>query len=280
MCQHDFDGRRIFQHRNSDKWDLFLRNRYIKDFWLDRECREFVRRLQRLWDGRMGSLGLDWKIPAGRLPRNKTPKLQAVMISSGHRHDLRRQTLENLTRTDWGEVPVHVQIANPANGVDDPQWQMESALLVLKACLDREADYILFLEDDLDFNRHLRHNLINWLPFKTATLAAASLYNPSVRELACDLKGNTRVMDPNSVFASQALLLSKPAVKHIVRHWDKVEGRHDFKMSRLAGELAKRFFYHAPSLVQHLDPVKELGGIYDRAMDFDPVWRAKPAPTE
>ena len=23
MCQHDFQGRRIFQHRNMDKWDLF-----------------------------------------------------------------------------------------------------------------------------------------------------------------------------------------------------------------------------------------------------------------
>jgi len=26
MCQHDFQGRRVFQHRNTDKWDLFLPN--------------------------------------------------------------------------------------------------------------------------------------------------------------------------------------------------------------------------------------------------------------
>src|SRR5207248_1094533 len=39
MCQHDFNGQRIFQHRNSDKWDLFLRNRRIPGFLLDEQCR-------------------------------------------------------------------------------------------------------------------------------------------------------------------------------------------------------------------------------------------------
>jgi hypothetical protein len=54
MCQHDFRGRRIFQHRNLDKWDLFLRNRHIRDFRFERECREDVARLQRIWTGGPG----------------------------------------------------------------------------------------------------------------------------------------------------------------------------------------------------------------------------------
>jgi len=49
MCQHDFNGRRIFQHRNTDKWDLRLPNKKIKDFWFEKECREFVVQLRRLW---------------------------------------------------------------------------------------------------------------------------------------------------------------------------------------------------------------------------------------
>ena len=44
MCQYDFQGRRIFQHRNQDKWNLFLTNRRIKGFRREAECRSFLRR--------------------------------------------------------------------------------------------------------------------------------------------------------------------------------------------------------------------------------------------
>jgi ADP-heptose:LPS heptosyltransferase len=47
MCQHDFEGRRLFQHRNLDKWNLELRNRRVPDFWYENECRRFVRELRR-----------------------------------------------------------------------------------------------------------------------------------------------------------------------------------------------------------------------------------------
>jgi len=53
MCQHDFQGRRIFQHRNRDKWRLSLRNRVIAGFRFETECREYLRALRRLWDGRI-----------------------------------------------------------------------------------------------------------------------------------------------------------------------------------------------------------------------------------
>jgi hypothetical protein len=48
MCQHDFDGRRIFQHRSTAKWSL-LRNSRIDGFWHEKECRQFVSQLRRLW---------------------------------------------------------------------------------------------------------------------------------------------------------------------------------------------------------------------------------------
>src|SRR5262249_35925549 len=51
MCQHDFQGRRIFQHRNMDKWDLLLHNRRVEDFWFEKECRNYVAHLRKLWDG-------------------------------------------------------------------------------------------------------------------------------------------------------------------------------------------------------------------------------------
>lgn len=54
MCQHDFEGRRVFQHRNLDKWNLFLPNKPLWDFWHENECRKHIQELRRAWDGRIG----------------------------------------------------------------------------------------------------------------------------------------------------------------------------------------------------------------------------------
>ncbi len=49
MCQHDFQGRRIFQHRNGAKWELVGENKRVKDFWYEDECLGHLRRLSRDW---------------------------------------------------------------------------------------------------------------------------------------------------------------------------------------------------------------------------------------
>jgi hypothetical protein len=54
MCQHDFEGRRIFQHRNLDKWQFLGENKCIADFWYEAECRDYLRQLRETWDGRVG----------------------------------------------------------------------------------------------------------------------------------------------------------------------------------------------------------------------------------
>ena len=68
MCQHDFNGRRIFQHRNTAKWSL-LRNTRIEGFRHERECRQFVSQLRHLWPAgvreyrtlkKSSSTGWDW----------------------------------------------------------------------------------------------------------------------------------------------------------------------------------------------------------------------------
>lgn len=53
MCQHDFDGRRLFQHRNTAKWNLSGRNRRVPDFRFEEECRQFLGQLRAVWDGRV-----------------------------------------------------------------------------------------------------------------------------------------------------------------------------------------------------------------------------------
>ena len=50
MRQHDFEGRLLFLHRNTDKWSPHLDNRSIPGFRFEKECRKFLRQLRRNWD--------------------------------------------------------------------------------------------------------------------------------------------------------------------------------------------------------------------------------------
>jgi hypothetical protein len=51
MCQHDFEGRRLFQHRNFYKWVLHGQNPRVPGFEMEDTCREFVRELARELNG-------------------------------------------------------------------------------------------------------------------------------------------------------------------------------------------------------------------------------------
>jgi hypothetical protein len=49
MCQHDFDGHRIFQHRNSHKWTLSGKNHKVPGFLFETECLAYLRALKAIW---------------------------------------------------------------------------------------------------------------------------------------------------------------------------------------------------------------------------------------
>jgi ADP-heptose:LPS heptosyltransferase len=270
MCQHDFEGRRLFQHRNRDKWDYLLCNQRIKAFLHEEQCRKYLLELQHAWDG-----GL-WRIQNGSKPARrsavKAPSVKAVMISCRERDALRRQTLLNLAKTDWPDLPLDVQMDHGEG--DDPQERQTVCAFHALLSASGKADYVLFLEDDLEFNRHLRHNLHRWRPFRERAVTLASLYNPGLREIACDKKRRARIVAPDSVFGSQAFLISNKALKHILAHWRRVSGMQDIKISRLAGRLGAPILYHAPSLVQHVGKVSTSAGPFHEARDFALAWRA------
>ena len=56
MCQHDFQGGRIFQHRNFGKWTLEGHNCRIPDFHFEKECLHFLDELRHRWAARPGRL--------------------------------------------------------------------------------------------------------------------------------------------------------------------------------------------------------------------------------
>lgn len=47
MCQHDFEGNIIFQHRNMDKWNMFGQNKRIEGFVHEATCFGFLETLRR-----------------------------------------------------------------------------------------------------------------------------------------------------------------------------------------------------------------------------------------
>ena len=94
MCQHDFDGNRVFQHRNGRKWSMY-ENPQVPGFDFEAECVRFIDELKvRLVargpdaaDGRgpCGDRGDGWsavRVP----PRGLRPQADGV---SGRR-DVRR----------------------------------------------------------------------------------------------------------------------------------------------------------------------------------------------
>ena len=52
LCQHDFLGERLFQHRMFCKWDLFEDNPWVSGFFFECQCHEFLDELKRRWNGR------------------------------------------------------------------------------------------------------------------------------------------------------------------------------------------------------------------------------------
>ena len=276
MCQHDFEGRRIFQHRNMDKWDFFARNKRVKDFWFEQECRGYLTELQRVWDGGMGLARKNsWIRPLGSKGADKSIKIEAIVVSSAERGEWRRKTLDNLADTDWNDAPIHISLVAAGEENKHVQRQTEGVFAALKESLKRDADYILLLEDDLVFNRHLRHNVQNWPPVRTRAATLAGLYNSKVCELAYDLKNNLRIVDANSIFRSQAFLIARTTIAHLLRHWNNLGGTQAIKISRLAARLRNPIVYHAPSLVNRIGiPSEVWDENFHFARDFDPDWKA------
>ncbi|HSH14743.1 MAG TPA: hypothetical protein VLD18_01835, partial [Verrucomicrobiae bacterium] len=249
---------------------LRLHNRRVPGFQFEDRCRSFVRQLQQSWDGRTGLFDHG---PHVKTVSKGEHTIFTVMISCTARRQVREATLNRLRRTDWKRAP-DVTVLDESTDEDPRVRQTETALIALTRGLESGADYVLFLEDDLRFNRHLAHNLRRWPPLRAGRVTLASLYNPGVKELACDVAGNALLVEPSAVFGSQALLISRATLAVITSHWRKVPGMQDIRIARLAGRLKRPVLYHAPSLVQHAGEVSTWGGGHHRAPDFDVRWRA------
>ena len=206
----------------------------------------------------------------------RTMKIAAYMLSCPDRDEMRKRTLANLARTDWNE-PAIVEI-DRTNHERRQDRQSETALRLLEHAIANGPEVFLFLEDDLDFNLHLRHNLESWYPLRHLAPGGhffGALYNPKIRHVDRDDALNFFVADPIAVYGSQAFVVSAATARHIVSNWNTQIGMQDIKMSRLASKRTS-IYYHQPSLVQHIGVQSAWGGPYHQAIDFQQDWKAGP----
>jgi len=274
MCQHDGRGRRLFQHRGGDKWTYFGVQLPVPGFLHEAACREALRELRSLWPGRIEALerhrGLqDLAFPP---PEPVLPTIRVGMISCPQRTTSRNKTLDRLHATD---LAVRELLLEAQGGAGDTlEGRDRNALRLLQRFLTGDEMYLLFLEDDLGFNRWLGSNLARWPALRRRAFMLASLYNPGFREEACYPEYRAYRMQPEAMQGSQALLLARAAVEHLVAHWHDHNLPLDRKLLQLAGALPYPVLCHPPSLVQHLGRIRTRAAGMHEAADFDPNWRA------
>lgn len=194
---------------------------------------------------------------------------QTVIVTCRERAEILRQTLSHLAASDWPGQP-RIQM-DPLESGDPRLRQTENVRRALEwFSTDNDADFLLLLEDDLDFNAHLSWNLERWSPVVEGRLGFGSLYNPNVRSNPYD---DCYVADAGTCYGSQAYVLSRAAVGILLRDWLKVIGMQDIKITRILGAAGYPLFYHRPSLVQHVGIRSVWGGGYHSAPDFDREWK-------
>lgn len=208
-----------------------------------------------------------------------TSEIVAYMLSCRARDAVREETVRRLTATDWVHKPV---VMLDESTFERPQDRQEhTARRLLEQAAADGAPFVLFLEDDLEFNVALRHNLTHWRPRLEAAASAtghlmASLYDPGVAAVEWHLEHAFSIAHPNLVYGSQAFLLSQPTLRQVLARWGEVPGMQDIKISRIAATIGP-IHYHRPSLVQHVAAESTWGGPTHWANDYDATWRA-PAP--
>jgi len=113
LCQHDFSGARLFQHRSAPKWQVIGGNKSVPGFQREAECLEFLRELRERWDcrSRAGTvLTVPERTPAPQIrcaPAGPPNGRKVITMILYNRPDYTRQVLEALGRCEGNRRLPH-----------------------------------------------------------------------------------------------------------------------------------------------------------------------------
>jgi hypothetical protein len=201
--------------------------------------------------------------------------LTAYVVTCPERRASLEATLARFRASDWGAAP---ELQMDDGAAPNKLARIHATWLkVLERVAAGTADVALILEDDLDFNHHLRHNLDVWGPLRAMGAGNlpffGSIYNPDRPPFWSPANGSYFIVKPGQMWGAQAVLVSRRMAAYFLEHWQEEQGAADLRMPRLGARLAP-VYLHAPSLVQHVGDASTWGGRFHTAPDFDREWRA------
>ena len=207
--------------------------------------------------------------------RGYRQEIVSYMQSCPARKRVLGETLADLATTDWGAPPI-IEVDGAATGSPVLNQRM-LARRILEQAVRGGADFVLLLEDDLEFNYNLSWNVNRWFPFRSTNRSDyffASLFNPGIRFRNLVREMAYAEAEPASVHGSQALLMSHGMARYLVNCWGVESAAHvDLRLHLLAARVCP-IVYHVPSLIQHRRTASTWGGPFQEAADFDRTWRA------
>ena len=140
LCQHDFDGNRLFQHRIMYKWNLFGENPWIPGFFFESECRVFVEELKLLWDGRCGDSTVRMRgFDARSVEREFTKTVWLLKVAQVSRKKMPETRLElgfdkngTLRKNAGQDAGVFWDIRKSATGLQLTLWDEDGPKVKLR----------------------------------------------------------------------------------------------------------------------------------------------------
>ena len=207
---------------------------------------------------------------------------KTYMLTCRPRYPSAGETLNRWKQTDWGAKPVVHVDAEPERAGEE--WgrgararrltdAFAGMLRTVLADGGEPDEWLLFLEDDLEFHPRIGSLVRSWAALDDAGCVLASLFNPSLRAVpgAATLP-RAFVTVPETFLGAQALLLRRRVLPLVLEKWDSVPGLQSQRLARILGD-SGRIWVHKPSLVQHVAVDSSWGARVQRALDFDPTFQ-------
>jgi len=240
----------------------------------------------------------------GKIPMSHSlGKIRPYILAIPKRLNELQSTLERWNQSDWPGDPI-VCMQHPDLPVNTQldRWRATAtnSYNLIKQMWKDDLDYGLFTEDDIEPNKHIYWNLVNWAPLARGEINIASLYMPNTVEIPfyptredrpdqeCEVaivnkEENWRIPKPmngkfprHNLWGSQCYVMSKAFIKLCIEQWWDVPGGQDSRVNRLAGRMGWPIYYHAPDLVQHHHPDSgsNFNSPHHVSADFSATWKS------
>jgi hypothetical protein len=133
-----------------------------------------------------------------------------------------------------------------------------------------DDEWMLFLEDDLDFHPRIGMLVDAWRALDDPRCVLASLFNPSLQAISdWGTMDRAFAAKPETFLGTQALLIRRGAAEKALAGWKTVAGMQSQRLAQLLGKDGP-IWVHRPSLVQHVAEDSSWGARVQRTLDFDP----------